>query len=304
MKKAFRSLFGMAFPTVILLLAGCKTAEPKPAAFSFIVTADMREFAGPKYQSSQYFMGTCEAIRKVGKGAFMISPGDVDPPQHVHDTIKKVLGDDYIWYPAVGNHEAETPEDMAWLRDWAKADIPNLVRRGPENGRETTYSFDFANAHFAVLNQYYDGSSDTGANGDICDALYQWLKEDLAATAKRYIFVVGHEPIVSIPDADNGRHRHKGDNLDEHPENNHRFQQLLREHKVTAFICGHTHDFSFTKINGLWQLDTAHCRGLGDKGVRSTFLKVRVTKKDCRVDVYRDDANGGPYSLTRKIVLE
>ncbi|MHC4647681.1 MAG: metallophosphoesterase family protein, partial [Planctomycetota bacterium] len=231
MKKTLGPLFGMAFLMAMLLLAGCKSAEPKSGAFSFTVTADMREFAGPEYQSSEYFMGTCEAIRKVGKGAFMISPGDVDPPQHVSDMIKEALGDDYIWYPAVGNHEAETSEDMAWLRDWGKADIPNLVRRGPENGRETTYSFDFASAHFAVLNQYYDGSSDTGANGDICDALYQWLKEDLAATSKRYIFVVGHEPLVSIPDADNGRHRHKGDNLDEHPENNHRFGQLLREHK-------------------------------------------------------------------------
>ena len=98
----------------------------RDAVFSFIVTADMRWFAGSEYQSSQYFLGTCEAIREFGKGSFMISPGDIDPPQHVFDTIKKILGEDYLWYPVVGNHEAETPEDMSWLRDWGKKEFPTL----------------------------------------------------------------------------------------------------------------------------------------------------------------------------------
>ena len=291
---------------VLILVAifqsvGCAAKQQQ---FSFEVTCDMREFAGPEYQSSQYFLGTCEAIRDVGKGAFMISPGDVDPPQHTSDVIRKVLGEDYPWYPAIGNHEAETPEDMVWLRAWAKKGIVNLVRKGPANGEEMTYSFDYQDSHFVVLNQYYDGQSDTGTNGDVVDALYQWLKGDLEANTKSRVFVIGHEPIVSIPDVDNGRHRHRGDNLDEHWKNNHRFQKLLRKHKVAAYVCGHTHDFSFTKINGLWQIDAGHCRGLGDKKAPSTFLKFRVDGEDCLVDVYRDDSKGGAYSLTRTIVLD
>jgi len=214
------------------------------------------------------------------------------------------LGKQYCWYPVVGNHEAETPEDMAWLRKWGRGKIPYLVRRGPENCEETTYCFDFKNAHFVVLNQYYDGQSDVGTDGDVCDALYQWLEDDLEANRKPFIFVFGHEPMISIPDADNGRYRHQGDSLDAHPENNHRFQRLLRRHKVTAYINGHTHNFSFAKINGLWQLDAGHCRGIGDKGARSTFLKIRIDENNCRVDVYRDDANGGAYSLTRTIELK
>ena len=304
MREIFHRLISICLLAAILSLSGCAKKRPKDIVFSFEVTADMRQFAGPEYQSSQYFMGTCEAVRDVGKGAFMVSPGDIDPPQHVSDTIEKVLGKDYTWYPVVGNHEAETPEDMTWLRDWGKKPIPNLVRRGPENCEETTYSFDFENAHFVVINEYYDGQSDTGAEGDVCDGLYQWLKEDLEATSKPHIFVFGHEPFVSIPDFDNGRHRHKGDNLDENHKNNHRFQVLLRKHKITAYINGHTHDFSFAKINGLWQLDVGHCRGIGDKGARSTFLKVRVGRKGCRVDAYRDDANGGRYCLTQTIVLK
>lgn len=292
-----------------LILAVCSTVGAtrpmeRDAVFSFIVTADMRWFAGSEYQSSQYFLGTCEAIREFGKGSFMISPGDIDPPQHVFDTIKKILGEDYLWYPVVGNHEAETPEDMAWLRDWGKKRIPNLVLKGPENGKETMYSFDFKNAHFVVINQYYDGNSDTGTDGDISTPLFNWLANDLAANSKPFVFVFGHEPFVSIPDVDNGRHRHKGDSLDAHPKNSHRFWKLLRRYRVTAFVCGHTHNFSFSKINGLWQLDAGHSRGIGDTGAPSTFLKILVGEKTCWVEVYRDDSNGGPYALTQTIVLD
>lgn len=285
-------------------LVGCNTASNNNDSYAFIVTADMRQYAGPDYESSQYFQGACEAIRSVGKGAFMVSPGDIDPPRNVRYTIDKVLGRDYLWYPVVGNHEAETKADMAWLRDWGQGSIPNLVRRGPPNGEETTYSFNFQNAHFVVINQYYDGSSDVGTNGDVTDLLYQWLKADLEASTKPLTFIFGHEPIVSIPDADNGRHRHADDCLNAHPENNHRFHVLLVEHDVTAFFCGHTHGYSAALINGLWQIDAGHSRGLGDKGARSTFLRVRVAGDNVSVDVYRDDASGGPYQLTRTVVLD
>ena len=234
----------------------------------------------------------------------MISPGDIDPPQNVLYTIKKILGKDYIWYPVVGNHEAETPEDMAWLRAWGKKNIPFLTRKGPENGRETTYSFDFKNAHFVVINQYYDGKSDTGTDGDIPTPLFDWLAEDLAGNSKPFVFVFGHEPFVSIPDIDNGRYRHKEDSLEAHPKNSHRFWQLLRSYRITAFICGHTHNLSLSKINGIWQLDAGHSRGIGDTGAPSTFLKILVGEKACRVNVYRDDGNGGAYTLTHTIVLD
>jgi hypothetical protein len=214
------------------------------------------------------------------------------------------LGEDYTWYPVLGNHEMETPEDMEWLIAWGKKDIPNLVRRGPEGGEETTYSFDYMNAHFVVINQYYSGDPENPTDGDIVDPLYEWIKADLEANTKPHIFVAVHEPLVSLPDYDNGRQRHKGDNLDQYPENSHRFQKLLREHDVTAVLCGHTHNFSYAKINDLWQVDAGHSRGLGDEGAPSTFLKFFVGEKDVEVKVYRDDANGGEYKLTKSFVLD
>lgn len=287
--------------TLCLFLPSFLAAED---SFNFIVTADMRQYAGPEYDTSDYFLGVCEAIRGVGKGAFMVSPGDIDPPQGVRYTLDKVFGADYLWYPVVGNHEAETPADMTWLREWGRGDIPNLVRRGPQNGTETTYSFDYGQVHFVVLNQYYDGSSDVGTNGDVVDELYAWLKTDLEANSKPITFVFGHEPIMPIADADNGRIRHLDDCLNAHQENNHRFQVLLRKHKVRGLFVGHTHNYSAAKINGLWQIDAGHCRGLGDKGAPSTFLKVSVQGQGCTVDVYRQESGGKGYRLTRTVTLD
>ena len=296
-------------PTIAnLTLDGILDDDPPNAkdrlVFSFDVAADMREFADHNHQESQYFKGLCEAIQQTGKGAFMVSPGDIDPPEHVYEMIKTVLGPDYPWYPVVGNHEAETPEDMQWLREYAKENLNEFVLPGPKGCEETTYSFDYKTAHFVVLNEYYDGESDTGTNGNVCDSLYQWLEDDLRANKKSFIFIFGHEPFVSIADVDNGRHRHKGDNLDEHPENAHRFHKLLRKHNITAYINGHTHNFSCAKINGIWQIDAGHARGTGDQGSASTFLKVYVGTYNCWLNAYRLDQDDNNYLLTETITLD
>lgn len=298
-----KSRFSRRTAILALALAGCAVAQAEPAGFSFIAAADMRQFTGKRGDSAEYFRGTCEAIAAAGKGAFLVSPGDIDPPEPVLETVREVLGKDYPWYPVVGNHENETKADMAWLRNYVKTSLPDLVRRGPKNGEETSYSFDHQNAHFIVLNEYYDGKSDTGANGDITDPLYTWLQKDLEENGKPFIFVFGHEPILAIQDYDNGMLRHQGDSLDAHPKNSHRFQRLLRRHKVTAYVCGHTHSCSFANINGVWQLDVGHSRGAGEKREPSTFLKIIVGEPVCKVEIHRDNANGGPYRLLRTVKL-
>jgi len=293
---------------VVFVQSGCSTTPVYHSAseygeFSFIVAADMRETAGADFQTDQYFQGVCKAIREAGRGDFMISPGDIDPPQNVANVIHRELGDDYQWYPVAGNHEVETPEDMAWLRTWAENGIPGLVRYGPEHSELTTYSFDHGQAHFIVLNQYYTGTADTGGDGDIVDPLYDWLRYDLEQTDQPFIFVFGHEPIVSVPDMDSGRVRHLGDSLDAHPENNHRFQTLLREHKVTAYVCGHTHSFSVASINGLTQIDAGHCRGKQIEQTASTFLRFHVFGHQCAVEVWRANEHGEEYRLAHGLLM-
>ena len=183
----------------------------------FIVAADMRNFAADG-EWSKNFSGACEAVNKVGAGSFMISPGDLDvrPPSAVREMIDKVIGEDYPWYPVLGNHDPESPSSMEYLREYSTT-LPNIVNSGPKGCEETTFSFDYGDAHFVVLNQYFDGTRDWGLKGDVVPELLEWLEADLEATTKDRVFVFGHEPLIAMPDMDNGRIRHQGDSLDENP---------------------------------------------------------------------------------------
>jgi len=245
---------------------------------SFSVTADMREYTG---DSMLYFRGACERIATGGAGDFMVSPGDIDPPALVYADIQTYIGTDYPWYPVVGNHEAETTSDMTWLRDFYLGDnLPNIVNSGPANAAETNYSFDYGDAHFTVINEYYDGVSDTGTDGDVPDALHSWLSADLSNTTRPIKFVIGHEPAFPQPDAESGRLRHEDDSLNAHEANRNRFWQTLVDQGVTAYICGHTHNFSVYLQGGVWQIDVGHARGFGDTGARSTFVMFYVMEDD------------------------
>jgi hypothetical protein len=284
-------------PTVLaVLLAGC--AAPSES-FSFVVAADMRYYTPPDYAGPEYFTGACKSIRKVGPGAFLVSPGDGDPPDRVRAVIDEVLGHDYTWYPVVGNHEGDQAEYMAYLRAYNRGgrSLPGVVRAGPPGAVETCYAFNHGQAHFVVINEYYDGVSDMGTDGDVTDGTYAWLARDLAENDKPVTFVFGHEPTVVVPDMDNGRVRHRGDSLDQYEAHNHRFWSLLRKHNVLAYFCGHSHNCSVAKINGVWQVDCGHARGLGDRGAMSSFVKVLVEGAVVRCEVYRSEGPGNAYRL-------
>jgi len=48
----------------------------------------------------------------------------------------------------------------------------------------------------------------------------------------------------------------------------------------------------------VWQIDVGHARGMGDTKARSTFIVVCVDAGQMALEVYRDDAKGGPYTLS------
>ncbi|HMA61468.1 MAG TPA: metallophosphoesterase [bacterium] len=266
--KRFRRLKQISLTLIILLSLAVQIplfAQSAEKDMSFIVANDWRykttgQFAGP-----EFFRGALLKIKEVGKGSFMLSPGDVSPMGDSRELIADVLGQDYLWYPSVGNHEM--PEDgpyLEYFREWNKGgtSLPNIVRKGPPGSEETTYSFEIGDCHIAVINEYYDGKSDHGMDGNVVPELLEWLEEDLKNTDKPYIFVAGHEPMVALPDLDNGRIRHQGDSMDKYPENNFKFYQLLKKYNVNAYFHGHTHCTSIGKINGVWQVTAGHTYGL------------------------------------------
>ena len=213
-----------------------------------------------------------------GAGDFMLSPGDIDPPDLVNADIQTYIGIDYPWYPVVGNHEAETISDMVWLRNFNSNGntLPNIVNPGPANGVEMNYSYDYGDVHFTVINEYYDSTSDTATDGDVPDALRTWLDDDLSNTLQPIKFVIGHEPAYPQPDEESGRLRNDTDSLNAYATNRDLFWQILVTKGVTAYICGHTHNYSVHQESGVWQIDVGHALGFGDTGSRSTFVMFYV----------------------------
>jgi hypothetical protein len=269
---------------VALILLALAIVSPAGAEFRFTATVDPR-------MKDDAFAAVLDAInaRVGGPGAFHVTCGDNDPPAPLRAKIDSRFGPSAVWVPVVGNHDAESKSVMRWLRaeydsangSQARRPISAMVGRpGPGACRQTTYSWDHGDAHFIVLNQYWDGrNDDTAADGDIAPALLEWLAADLAANTRPLVFVFGHEP--AFPQG-----RHVGGSLDKYRGRRDAFWALLAKHQVAAYITGHTHSFSRVQRDGVWQVDLGNA-GL-DGGDGKTFLDVTVAAGTARLDVWRD----------------
>jgi len=264
--------------------------------FNFTATADPRD----KITRWDLLLAAIN-INIGGPGVFHVSAGDIDPLQPLRDTIDARFGPASIWFPGIGNHEAETAADMVWIRDeynngnGVRTPLKNYTNQdGPASSVETTYTWDHGNAHFVMLNQYWDGISDTGTDGDIVPALYDWLAADLAANVRPVVFVFGHEPAYPF-------HRHVGESLDKYPANRDAFWNLLEAHGVHAFVCGHTHVYKRYQPNpgGTWQIDVGNAgNSSSDWPDEQTFLNITVTDTEVVYDIWRSVAIGsGTYTL-------
>lgn len=289
-KKKFHKI-SLLFLT--LLFTQINFAQVNSNDFSFIISSDQRHHATERYHSSEYTLGGYQAIEKLGKGAFMVVLGDLDPPEATNNLIKEIMGDNYLWYPVIGNHDIEDENNLEYLRKLNSGDntLANIVNNGPDGCEETTYSFEWGDFHLVVLNVYFDGKSDKGADGNIVPELLEWLDNDLKANTKKYVIVFGHEPVYPVLDMDNGRQRHLGDSLDQYPINTLNFIRLLLKHNVLAYMSGHTHNASFANFNGLWLLNSGHIYGQeGDFTPDKCFNKIEneIVKEKNADKSYKD----------------
>ena len=269
-----------------------QTPPQSPATFHFTVTSDI-------HLKTDAYAKVLDAMKanSNGQGAFQICVGDVvDAAGQSLDVVRAVVdsrfGPQALWYPVEGSHEIKSAPALQWLRDEfnkgnaGRPPLKNSIKNpGPPGCVETSYSFDYAHAHFVVLNEYFNGTADKGADGDIVPELLKWLDADLAANAQPMTFVFGHEP--AFPSS-----RHVGNSLDAHPANRDAFWNTLVKYHVPAFFSGHTHYYYQELHQGVYQI----CDGNVGKGTiekHQTYLDVIVGPDQAQVKVWQNDADGG-----------
>jgi UDP-2,3-diacylglucosamine pyrophosphatase LpxH len=112
--------------------------------------------------------------------------------------------------------------------------------------------------------------------GRISNELYDWLADDLDRTDKKNIFIFGHQPMQN--DTNEGKNVLVNEAYKEFCKDSARsygkdslswfnsiytskiksreaFWNLLKEHNVTAYFCGHTHHYSAKKYDGIWEIN-------------------------------------------------
>ena len=268
MKKLQNSIFYCLLACCLLAIFGCAR---EPSSFKFILTGD------PRSGLSRWQHTLRQIKDKVdGEFAFHITAGDYFEDDHstlasdFYRVLKEEFGDDAIWYPGVGNHEVQrAQDDLLWLRRYYYDHLQGKVNPGPKGCEETTYSWDYRNAHFVQLNMYWDGEKYDKDLG-FTDVTLQWLEDDLDRNTKPVVFVIYHEPAWP-----NGRGGKKS------PANWQPFMKILNDRKVVAGLCADTHTYARYQVDGdletfTWEVDTGNAGRMSHGDRHQTFVEITV----------------------------
>lgn len=278
------------------------TSETSPEQIlgSFMVASDMRGFAGDSYTYNKYvyFRGACETAQSYNPD-FVILVGDQDPPEDVKWTIDQFLDVPTVF--VIGNHDVEDEEDLIAMQEYnSQLDIP-----GTSNYRrmsDTTFSFDFHNSHFTIVDQY-DGADPDYPLPIISSELMHWIEHDLKYSSQKFKFVFGHVPYISAPDIDTGSYRSYS-LLDRIPTKAKEFWTALNEYDATAYFCGHSHMYSHYKYGKVWQINdgVALINTITDRDENyGAFVIVEITETQVILRAWR--AFSGTYELIHTVNL-
>ncbi|MHC4192872.1 MAG: metallophosphoesterase family protein [Planctomycetota bacterium] len=246
-----------------------ESCEEKASSFKFVLTGD------PRSGLSKWRHTLKQMKDKVdGEFAFHITAGDYFEDDHstlakdFYRTLKAEFGDDVVWYPGVGNHEVQREQcDLFWLRLFYYEKLEGTVNPGPKGCEETTYSWDYENAHFVQLDMYWDGEK-YDKDGAFYDVLYNWLVEDLNKNTKPVVFVIYHAP--AYPDGRGGKDPKPGWR---------RFWKLLNDREVVAGLCADTHTYARYQVDGdwekyTWEVDAGNAGRLSHGDKHQTFVVI------------------------------
>jgi len=171
-------------------------------------------------------------------------------------------------FPALGNHDVDNSSNGQHF-----IDSFHLPRNGPAAYLERSYSFDYGNAHFAVVDvNPFVYKIDTTAQA----AIKSWLASDLAATTQRWKFVFFHQPAYTST----GSGVHNPETILQTE-----LQPLFVQHGVQVVFQGHNHFYErINPINGVHYITS----GGGGRSIHSPSTLAP----------YSAAVNGSVYSAT------
>jgi hypothetical protein len=145
-----------------------------------------------------------------------------------------LLANSPLW-PTLGNHDAGSAN--SGTQSGVYYDVFTLPTQGQAgglpSGTEAYYSFDYANIHFVCLDSQDTDRSKTGM-------MAEWLRDDLASTARDWIICFFHHPPYTKGSHDSDKVSDSSARLVEMREN---LLPILEQGGVDLVLTGHSHSY-------------------------------------------------------------
>ncbi len=143
-----------------------------------------------------------------------------------------LLANSPLW-PTLGNHDARSANSGTQSGTYYDLfTLPTLGQAGGlPSGTEAYYSFDYANIHFVCLDSHDTDRSKTGT-------MAEWLRDDLASTARDWIICFFHHPPYTKGSHDSDKRDDSDGRLVEMREN---ILPILEQGGVDLVLTGHSH---------------------------------------------------------------
>ena len=247
--KNFGTMYDLEFDTEYLYRVGdvsgvfsevysFRTRKENVESFSFIHTSDSQDDVN---YGKLWRLALDDAFSKYTDSKFVVSTGDIVQNGGSSSEWEQMLGyvSPYVaespFVPVAGNHDYWS----AYLFGKTGVTYSHFFMDLPK--QDTThgmfYSFDYGDAHFIVLNT---GDSEETA-GQLTDAQFNWLKEDLKNTKKTWKIIAMHNPLYSP-----GKYGSQEGKNTEALLLREQLNQLLVDNKVDLVLNGHDHMYSRT----------------------------------------------------------
>ncbi|MDI6618503.1 MAG: metallophosphoesterase family protein [Clostridiales bacterium] len=219
-----------------------KTEASNTNKFKFIVFGDSQSGNAAKPIYSPWHDTVQKAFAQNKDASFVISLGDLieqgQSYQHWNNWFAAAKGviDNIPEMPVQGNHETYVPNDGSTKPVYFINQF-SVPSNGPYGFKGQTYSFNYGNTHFVVL----DSQEDEEAPNDdsFLKAQAQWLDNDLAKNSQKWTIVSFHKTPYYIKKTRNN------------PAVKDIFTPIVEKHHVDIVLNGHDHGVARTyPING------------------------------------------------------